>query len=232
MINRKTTAWKKNRQLGDIAGGRRRVKLEDNILRRDHSFTVPPPQEEIPILMEDNPSRNFFFPITALEARNYLHTFPPEDVAGITHLWLKRLKAKEYEMPERPLAEYIWGSGVCLIVLYPWAKTGLLQIGSRRPSAGVLRQYKKWTTDLIEKDGVWCLRWTKEAVRDFYFTGLLAHEIGHHCDHKRFGRANNKQREETADQYALRWMPSGQRLYSIEEPNEINTSQKKGNNNA
>lgn len=216
-MNRKATAWKKNRQLGDIAGGRRRLKLENNILRREHSFTAPSLQEEIPILMQDNPSRNFYFPITAIEARDYLRTFPTENIEEITHLWLKRLKVKEYDLPDRPLAEYIWGSRVHLIVLYPWARNGLLHFGNRRPSAGVLRQYKHWATDLIEKDGVWCLRWTKEAVRDFYFTGLLAHEVGHHCDPNRFSRANKKRREETAEQYALRWMPNGQRLYSIEE---------------
>ena len=216
-MNRKYTAWKKNRNLGDIAGGRQKLKCEDNILRREHTFVSPSSEEEIPVLIQENPSRDFYFPITAIEARDYLQTFPPEDVAGITHLWLKRLKSKEYDLPARPLAEYIWGSGVYLIVIYPWARNGLLHFGNRRPSAKVLGRYKRWTTDLIENDGMWCLRWTKDAVRDFYFTGILAHEVGHHCDKNRSSAANNKQREETAEQYALRWMPNGQKLYSIED---------------
>lgn len=194
-----------------------RVKQEDNILRREHTFIAPSPEEEIPILIQENPSRDYYFPITAIEARDYLQTFPAKDVEGITHLWLKRLKSKEYDLPERPLAEYIWGSRVYLIVLYPWARNGLLRFGLRRPSAKVLRQYERWTTDLIESDGTWCLRWAKDAVRDFYFTGLLAHEVGHHCDPNRQSRANDKQREMTAEQYALRWMPNGQKLFSFED---------------
>ncbi len=216
-MNRKLTAWKKNRQLGDIAGGRRRVKHEDNIICRQHTFTRPSLSEELPFLIQENPSRDFYFPITASEACAYLKTFPPEDISGLTHLWLKPLKSKEYALSDRPLAQYIWGSGVYLIILYPWTRNGLLHFSNRRPSKRVLRQYEQWTTDLIENDGRWCLRWGKEAVRDFYLTGLLAHEIGHHCDPVRHSRANTKQCEERAEQYAIRWMPNGQKIFSIQD---------------
>jgi len=217
-MNRKLTAWKKNQDFGDIAGGRRRLKCEDNVLQREHTFKAPSPEEEIPILIQENPSRDFYFPISVIEARDYLKTFPLNDVEGVTHIWLKRLKSSDYKLPDRPLAEYIWGSGVYLIVIYPWARNGLLPFGYHRPSAKVLRYYKRWTTDLKENRGTWYLKWTREAVRDFYLTGLLAHEIGHHCDPKRPSPANKKHREETAEQYSLRWMPNGQKLFSIENP--------------
>ena len=39
--NKKKTAWKKSRTFGDIKGGRMRIKLKDNIVKREHSLLKP-----------------------------------------------------------------------------------------------------------------------------------------------------------------------------------------------
>ena len=211
-MERKLTAWKKSRKLGDAAGGRRWPKFEDHIVRREHSLKPPAPGQAVPVLMEDNPSRDYFFPAAVEEVRDHLATFPDKDVKGLTHLWLRRISSKSYREAGRPLAEYVWGSGVCAIILYPWSTDRLLKFGRRRPSASIQRSFSRWTTDIVLEDGIWCLRWSDEALRDFYLTALLGHEVGHHRDPKRRGGASGRRQEESAEQYALRWMPDGEEL--------------------
>jgi hypothetical protein len=66
MRSRKHTAWKENRKFGDVHGGRSHPKITDNIFNRLHSFSRPGPHDPTPILVEDNPSSDYFFPLDGL----------------------------------------------------------------------------------------------------------------------------------------------------------------------
>lgn len=216
MIQRKQTGWKHSRKFGDVHGGRARPRLVDNVFNRQHSLQAPGPQDELPICMTDNPSRDFFFPVTAQEAVEALRRLPPGHRNGITHLWLRRVRKKDYD-DDHPFANYICGSGVQLIVLYPWPSDMLLRFpGSRKPTAKMLRNYEPWCTDLVRRDGEWCLRWTRESLRSFYLDDLLLHEVGHHLDfyRRQWTDANSKQQEQFAENYAVVW---SRRLKSVYE---------------
>ena len=216
MVSRKHTAWKKSRKFGDVYGGRVRPRLVDNIFNRQHSLHAPGPQDDLPIRMTDNPSRDFFFPVTADEAVECLRRLPRKHHEGITHLWLRRVRKKDYD-EDHPFANYICGSSVQLIVLYPWPTDMLLRFpGPRKPTPKMLRTYKQWCTDLVKRDGQWCLKWTREALRSFYLEDLLLHEVGHHIDYYRrwWTDANSKQQEDFAENYAVIW---SRRLKSVYE---------------
>lgn len=217
MLTRKQTAWRKNRKLGDIQGGRMCVKREDNIFQRKHSLQRPAPDAELPILLEENPSKGFVFPISGQEVLRHLRTYPSEAIEGITHIWLRRAKKTEFESGTLPMAEFICGSGVRVIVLYPWAKDLTLWFGTKKPNAKDLHHYARWTEDLICKRSQWYLRWTPEALKRFYLDHLLAHEIGHHVDWyaRHWSKANQKQREEFAEQYAWQWLAASTKNYQI-----------------
>lgn len=219
MLTRKQTAWRKNRKLGDIQGGRKRVKREDNIFQRRHSLSRPASDAELPILIQENPSKGFVFPVSGQEVLAYLRTYPTMQVGGITHIWLRRAKKTDFDSGALPMAEFICGSGVRVIVLYPWAKDLTLSFGAKRPSAKELRQYARWTEDLVFKDAQWYLRWQPEALRNFYLDHLLAHEIGHHVDwyERHWSKANRKQVEEFAEQYAWQWLASSTKTYQATE---------------
>ena len=215
MLTRKQTAWKKNRKLGDVKGGRRWVKREDNIFNRQHSLQRPAPDAELPILIEDNPSKGFIFPVSGQEVIEQLRKFPTEDVENITHVWLRRAKPKEFASGELPFAEFICGSGVRVIVLYPWTKDLTLCFGNKKPTRKKLHSYAHWTQDLFYKNELWYLRWTISALKSFYLDNLLAHEIGHHVDRytRHWSKANRKQVEEVADQYAAQWLATSTKIY-------------------
>lgn len=88
--SKKQTAWKKSRTFGDLKGGRMRVKLKDNILRKLHSLQCPSSLDECPIYMQENPSKDFYFPITVDDIKSVLEQLPTEDVAPLTHIWLRK----------------------------------------------------------------------------------------------------------------------------------------------
>ena len=204
LMNKKRTAWKKSRTFGDVYGGRTCRKIPDRIIRRAHSIHPPGPHDDRPLFIVDNPSRDFFFPLTPNEIRHELKHLPKRDWSQITHIWLRRFKKAEYEAGELPLAEFICGSGVRLIVLYPWPLDLRTPFGPKKPSDRQLKSYSQYAIELQKDNDGWHLKWNAAAVKDFCVEQLLYHEVGHHVDwYKRhWSKANSKAIEEFADQYA------------------------------
>lgn len=165
--NHKQTAWKKNREFGDRMGGRLRLKMEDNIFAREHSFTAPSEWEETPIYMHDNTSRNYFFPISVDDIKEALSKYTPEEVDFITHVWLRK------HVPRKDcMAECITGSGVYLMNLYPMRKDCRRYLGKQRPLGKDLNEYKRFAKIFRDKDG-WYAQFTEESSRDYYLELLL-----------------------------------------------------------
>lgn len=204
VMDRRYTAWKKNRKFGDVYGGRRWTKREDNIFKRCHSLKPPLPTDSLPILIEDNPSRDFFFPISAEEADEALKELPKHDYDGITHIWCRRAKKSEFENGELPWAEYIWGSGVKVVVLYPWPKTMNLT-WKNKSSKKTLREFNRFGINIYKNSRGWLSKPTASQLRKLYIELLLYHEVGHHLELSNWGwsKANSKQSEEYANQYAI-----------------------------
>ncbi|MBI4853551.1 MAG: hypothetical protein HY819_17295 [Acidobacteria bacterium] len=215
--NRKSTAWRKNRKLGDVQGGRMRPKLEDNIFHRCHNLKAPTIGQETPVIIEENPSRDFFFPLKAEEALEILKTLPQEHIEGITHLWFRKIKKTDYLFEKVNFAEYICGRGVRVIILYPWPKTLALSFANKKPSAKLLKEYSTWTTDLRLENQEWKLYWTADSLKRFYAESLLLHEIGHHLENKfrPLSKTSTKQAEEFANQYAIQWSQFSKQIFVL-----------------
>ncbi len=202
---KKSTPWKKSRKYGDIYGGRQRLRLADNIFKRAHSLNRPSEFDNLPILIEDNPSREFFFPISAEEAQGALEALPEEDSNGITHIWLRRVKKSDYTTGEMPLAEFICGSGVRLVILYPIPKDLNMVLGAKKPSQKFIKELTNARAQINLHEGVWVAKWERESLKAWYINKVLYHEIGHHIDwySRHWSKANRKKVEEFADQYAV-----------------------------
>ncbi len=205
MRSRKHTAWRKNRRFGEIFGGRQRRRFTDNIVARAHSLPQPGPGEPLPIVIVENPSRDFYFPAGPDELLARLRRQPWRHIEGLTHLWLRRRSTNRSE--EDLLAAYVCGSGVAAIILYPWRRDGQMLLGPRRPTKGQLRRYARWEPELVATDEGYALQWSESALRDFYLEGLLLHELGHHCDSpsRLRNRAQARQAESFADTYSVSW---------------------------
>ena len=181
--------------------------MTDNIFARAHSLHRPSPDQALPILLQDNASRDFFFPATVQEFAAALANLPADHRDGITHLWLRRMPTKPRD--RTPLAEFICGSGVRVIVIYPWRVDGRRSLGRTKPSRQVVAQYLRFDATVTHAQGQWWVGFTAHALKRFYLEHLLCHEVGHHVDWyaRRWSKANARQVEEFADQYAVQWGP-------------------------
>lgn len=206
VLTRKETAWKKSRKFGDVKGGRRWPKVTDNIFKRYHSLPKPPPEAVLPLFIHENPGRDFYFPVTEADIRQQIARLPVEDTARLTHIWLRHLKKKDYEKGDSVQGMYIRGSGVFLIVLHPFPKDLKMAFRERKPIKRTLNYYSAWTNDLLfdEEKSAWYLKWTENAISDYYLNSLLLHEIGHHVDAFP-SKADRKKYEDFADDYAVTW---------------------------
>lgn len=116
MLTKKHTAWKKNRKLGDIYGGRTFPKLADKIFNRQHNLAAPTSSDETPIYILENPSRDFYFPVTIDEIKLTLTKLPKEHTEHLTHIWLQKIKKADYINGDTFQGCFICGSKVYLVV--------------------------------------------------------------------------------------------------------------------
>ncbi len=207
--SRKETAWKKSRKFGDVKGGRKRPKLADNIFNRQHNFSTPSENEQTPIFISDNPSKDLFFPVTVEEIKEFMNKLPSEHTENITHIWLRKMTNKELKKEGSIQGCFICGGGVNLIVLYPFPNDLNMNFGTKKPPNKALKWYSAFEPELIHANGNWTLKWTEEKIKKYYLEGLLLHEIGHQMDsvYKRYWSSNyKKQRAENfADNFAYYW---------------------------
>ena len=161
----KQTAWKKNREFGDIMGGRQRLKLEDNVFAREHSFHAPTEFDEVPILVADNTSRDYYFPVTPDEVKAALSSLPNSDV--VTHIWLRKHNKKRDS-----IIEWIKGSGVSLITLCPLLKDNRHFMGKKKPLEKDIRWYRPYA-QVVEMEDGWYAVFTDTSAKEFYLKKLI-----------------------------------------------------------
>ncbi len=208
MQSRKHTAWKKNRKFGDIAGGRLRTKVTDNLFNRLHNLQKPSSLDALPVFIIENPSRDFYFPLTKGEIQAVLDTLPREHTQHITHIWLQKVKKTEYQKGETFQGCFVSGSGVNVLLLHPFPHDLKMRLGVQKPPQRVLNFYKHYSPLLHEDADGWYLQWTADDIKRYYAETLLLHEIGHAIDslHKRFwSKAARAKAENYADNYAAVW---------------------------
>lgn len=207
--SRKETAWKKSRKFGDVKGGRKWPKLADGVFNKRHSFTAPSEGEETPIFITDNATRDLYFPVSVDEIKSFLNKLPAEHTENLTHIWLRKMSNKEYETEGSQQGCFICGSGVNLIVLYPFPRDLKMKFGKTKPSNKTLKWYTAYEPELIYDKEEWCLQWTENNIKKYYLEGLLLHEIGHQIDslYQRYWSKNyHKQKSENfADNFAYYW---------------------------
>lgn len=182
--------------------------MADNIFARAHSLQRPGPDQSLPVLIQDNASGEYFFPVSAQELSTVLSRLPRSHGEGITHIWLRRMPSR-MRSAGSPLAEFICGSGVRVIVVYPWRVDGKRYVGRRRPTAQGVSSYLRFGASIIDERGRWCVCFAEADLRRFYVEHIFCHEVGHHVDwyNRRWSKANARQMEEFADQYAVQCGP-------------------------
>jgi hypothetical protein len=164
----------------------------------------------LPIILKDNPSKDFYFPTNEAEILSQFRKLPSEFTDEITHVWLRRIKKIDYENGDGFQAMFICGSGVNLITINAFPRDLKMHFGVKKPSTKQTRFYSKWTDELVfcKESGRWYLQWDVAAIKDYYLQHLILHEVGHFIDRysRRFRtKTSAKQAEDFADSFAIMW---------------------------
>lgn len=189
-------------------GGRKSPRLADKIFNRKHNLTTPGEGDEKPIFIIDNPSRDFYFPVTVEEVKRVIGSLPGKHTAHLTHIWFQKIKKSDYLNGDTFHGSFVCGSGVYLIIIHPFPADNKMRFGKTKPLKKTLNFYKDFTTDIGEDKDGWFLQWTEEQIRKYYSECLLLHEIGHSIDsfYKRYwSKATGQKRENWADNYVAVW---------------------------
>ena len=99
----KRTAFRRNRSFGDVHGGRGHRKVTDGVFAFLHPLRRPAEGQSTPILIEDNPSKDLYFPLGGHELLQAIDALPKKVTEGITHLWLRRPLEGRSTAPNSPL---------------------------------------------------------------------------------------------------------------------------------
>lgn len=146
--------------------------------------------------------------MTVDEIKETLKKLPVEHTEYLTHIWLSKVKKSEYLKDKTVQGKFICGSGVFLIKLYAVPTDNRMIFGKIKPTKKQLGFYKPYCNDLIHDKDCWYLQWTTENYKKYFLEKLLLHEIGHCVDYiyqRYWSKANSKQVEDFADNYAVIW---------------------------
>lgn len=205
---RKETAWKKSRKFGDIKGGRTGLRMADGIFKRYHSLLPPAKGQSLPIFYCDNPSRDFFHPLNVDEIKVALAQLPSAHTAEITHVWLRKVKKRDFGKKDGYQASFICGSGVNLIILNSFPNDLRMKFGKKTPGKKVRKFFALWENEWVLEEGYWFLEWTEKGISNYYLDHLLLHEIGHLLDsqfQRFYSKSSGAKKENFANGYAASW---------------------------
>lgn len=186
---RKETAWKKNRKLGQVKGGRVQVK-RNSVIRLLHELTAPEEDEDLPILLQDRPPSAHYWPLGVDELASALKGLPEEDVEGITHLWL-RTPSSKMERHGVPRCSLTTGRGVRVIMLHPWPVDRTVRFGRKKPKESIRRSYERFGAAPYKKGRAWFATFTEDDLRQFYVESLLYYCVGDHVYRCQRGVSNS-----------------------------------------
>jgi len=181
MQNRKETAWKKNREWGQLFGGRTRRRWTDNIATRLHTLRAPGEGAVLPIVMHDNPSSELYFPIEAHEYVAVLRALPPAVTSGITHIVLRR-GAPLDRRARQPWCNYVRGSGVQALFVMPWTKARREYLANGRPTGAFATELTRFGGQLQRRGAKWFVQFSRDDVRAYAlhcFLCIVAHHAGY-----------------------------------------------------
>jgi hypothetical protein len=134
--------------------------------------------------------------VTPQEVRDRLAMLPSHFLDQLEVVQLSRMTRKKQCFPCYGLQ---WGNS---LYLYPLEET-LVEHFHRPPRPNLVNEARMYGGRWDEPaPGVWRLRWSEEAARDFYLNNILIHELGHLVDDRNTSYAD---RERFADWFAVEY---------------------------
>jgi hypothetical protein len=134
--------------------------------------------------------------VTPEEIRERLDELPDFMLRPLSVVQLSRMTRKKRTFPCYGMQ---WGSS---IYLYP-IEDSLVEYYARPPKPSELQEATMFGARWVQEEGeLWTLRWTWDAIRDFYLNNVLIHELGHLLDYR---NSRQQDRERYAEWFAIEY---------------------------
>lgn len=153
----------------------------DKIFDRVKGLKKPGKFEAMPVILQDDLPKGMYFPAESDQVAELLKTLSSADLAGLTHIWLRRAKASEFRSGRIPFAEYIRSEDLCVIAIFAWPDHMLTPLIAK-PGDKIMNRYKSWSPQLTSHKGKWLIQWSHDVVTDFFLNDVLKGEINHHTE--------------------------------------------------
>jgi len=114
------------------------------------------------------------------------------------------LKQTEWQEFDLPLVEFICGSGVRVIILYPWHKSMKFS-WSKKLDAKRIKAFSSCGIELKRNASNFYVKPTMQQLQNYYIRVLLFSAIGCHVDwyNRHWSKANRKSSNDFVHQYAM-----------------------------
>ncbi len=146
-------------------------------------------------ILTEAPGAGYMHPVTVQEVADRIEQLPMRFRQPLEVVQLSRMTRKRALMPLYGLQ---WGSTV---YLYPIEDT-LIETYRRPPMPAQITEARMHGGKWVHSGHHWELRWTLQALKDFYLNNILIHEIGHVNDTR---NTSTQDRERFAEWFAIEY---------------------------
>lgn len=183
-------------QGGRVSDGKAREKWSRLFFTTDVWKRLSDPKTPGLRVLRENPSRDYFHPVTEEEIREVLARLPAALTEGLKAVVLSRLSKDDEKRGVEARIRF-----QCVILLAFPKSMQMIWKGFTAPDRA-LSHYQPWCSNWSENEGNTVLTWSRDELRRYYLFHLLLHEIGHH-NQPTFHSL--KRREAFAENFALEW---------------------------
>ena len=146
------------------------------------------------VVLSENPSRDYFHPVSEAEIRKTLHLMPNKLTKYLRAVVMPRLSVTDKLRGVEARRRY------SCIILNPFPKTLRVLWSANPPAENTVRHYEPWRARWEQDDTGWFQAWEIDDLKRYYLFHLLLHELGH-INQPWFNSLNR--REDFAEDFAL-----------------------------
>ena len=196
-------AIRRNKNIGKTQGGRVKdgsasEKPSRIFSRHIWSRLSEEEIEECYMVIEDNPSRDYFHPVSEDEIRKTLDRMPNKLTKHLRAVVMPRMSVSDKRRGVEARCRY------SCITLNPFPKSLRVFWSKNPPKKRAVQHYEPWNAGWEEGEGEggWFQVWDLNDLKTYYLFHLLLHELGH-INQPWFN--SQGRREEFAEDFALTW---------------------------
>jgi len=189
---------RRNKRIGFTQGGRvwngKAVEKSSRLFTRTTWEKLSDHEGEA-LIIRENPSRDFFHPVTKKDVASLLSRLPYVETTHVKAVVLRRTPKYDLKMGIDARRRY----SCAILNAIP---RDMRMVWPARPKDSTTRHYEPWCTRWGQDKDAWVLQWGRDELRRYYLYHLLLHEIGHINEPYVHAR---KRREDFAENYARSW---------------------------